>query len=66
MWIEPTRELTRSLYAGWSRRRFSGNIRLRLPKSLHRDLAELAKREGISLNEMMLTLLQAQAERPRR
>jgi hypothetical protein len=36
---------------------FSGNIRLRLPESLHRALTELADREGVSLNTLMVTLM---------
>jgi antitoxin HicB len=46
---------------------FSGNIRLRLPKSLHRRLAERAAEEGISLNQIMLMMLSAgEALPPRR
>jgi len=33
---------------------YSGKISLRVPKSLHRDLAESAKIEGISLNQFIL------------
>lgn len=33
---------------------YSGKISLRLPKSLHRELAEQAKREGVSLNQYAL------------
>ena len=29
---------------------FSGNLRVRLPKSLYRDLSQAAKLEGVSLN----------------
>ncbi|MBT4511680.1 MAG: type II toxin-antitoxin system HicB family antitoxin [Chloroflexi bacterium] len=35
----------------------SGQIRLRLPSSLHKKLAEEADREGVSLNTHMLYLL---------
>lgn len=35
-------------------RRFSGNILLRAPKSLHRELAESAKKEGVSLNQYLV------------
>ena len=37
--------------------RFSGKFALRLPKSLHCRLAESAEREGISLNQYIVTLL---------
>ena len=33
---------------------YSGKISLRVPKSLHRDLSESAKFEGISLNQFIL------------
>lgn len=35
----------------------SGKLNLRLPKSLHRHLAEGADREGVSLNSYIVTLL---------
>ena len=31
---------------------YSGQFKLRLPKSLHKELAEEAKREGISMNQL--------------
>ncbi len=36
---------------------YSGQFKLRLPKSLHKNLAEHAKREGISLNQYCVYLL---------
>lgn len=36
---------------------YSGQFKLRLPKSLHRSLAEHAKKDGISLNQYCLYLL---------
>ena len=36
---------------------YSGKWQLRAPKSLHRRLAEYAKREGVSLNTFAVTLL---------
>ncbi len=36
---------------------YSGKFIVRTPKSLHRDLAARANREGVSLNQMVLTLL---------
>ena len=42
---------------------YSGQFKLRLPKSLHRALAENSKREGISMNQYCLYLLtKSQAE----
>lgn len=36
---------------------YSGQFKLRLPKSLHRSLAENSKREGISMNQYCVYLL---------
>lgn len=36
---------------------FSGKFNLRLPKSLHRQLAEAADREAVSLNQYVVMLL---------
>ncbi len=36
---------------------YSGQFKLRIPKSLHRSLAENAKREGTSMNQYCLYLL---------
>ena len=36
---------------------FSGQLKLRMPKSLHRSLSVHAKREGISMNQYCLYLL---------
>ncbi len=39
---------------------FSGQIRLRMPKSLHRELAAEAEREAVSLNHIMVMYLTTQ------
>jgi len=36
---------------------YSGQFKLRIPRSLHRQLSENAKREGISMNQYCLYLL---------
>lgn len=36
---------------------FSGKVNLRMPKSLHRDLARQAEDEGVSLNQLMVSHL---------
>ena len=36
---------------------YSGQFKLRIPKSLHRELAEHSRREGISMNQYCLYLL---------
>lgn len=42
---------------------YSGNIRLRVPRSLHKSLSEMAELEGISLNQYMVMLLSKYNER---
>jgi predicted RNase H-like HicB family nuclease len=43
---------------------YSGQLRLRMPKSLHADLAQAAENEGVSLNTHIVTLLtKRQSER---
>ena len=39
------------------RNAYSGQFKLRIPKSLHRSLAEDAKQEGISMNQYCIYLL---------
>ena len=34
-----------------AQREYSGNLMLRIPKELHKELAEAAKRNGVSLNQ---------------
>lgn len=36
---------------------YSGQFKLRMPKSLHRELAEHSKQEGVSMNQYCLYLL---------
>ncbi len=36
---------------------YSGQVRLRMPKSLHNELASIAENEGVSLNTHMVSLL---------
>lgn len=36
---------------------YSGQFKLRIPRSLHKQLAERSKREGISMNQYCLYLL---------
>jgi len=36
---------------------YSGQFKIRLPKSLHKELAERSKREGISMNQYCVYLL---------
>lgn len=36
---------------------YSGQLRLRLPKTLHERISQMATAEGVSLNTMLLTLI---------
>lgn len=38
-------------------RTYSGKVNLRMPRSLHRDLARRAEEEGVSLNQFMVVVL---------
>ena len=44
-----------------SEKEFSGQFKLRMPKTLHRILFEKSRREGISMNQYCLFLLSRQA-----
>lgn len=60
-WIKLAREMGRSIPKPGSTvgadNDYSGKWLQRVPKSLHRKLVEGAKREGVSLNTLCLTLL---------
>ncbi len=60
-WIKLAREMGRSIPKPGSSvggdNPYSGKWLQRVPKSLHRKLVEGAKREGVSLNTLCLTLL---------
>ena len=57
-WIAAMREAGRPVPApGAEAEGYSGKWQLRTPKSLHRHLAERARREGVSLNTLAVTLL---------
>lgn len=45
-------------------RKYSGQFRARLPKSLHAELARRAELEGISLNTLAITLLVSGLSQP--
>ena len=56
-WLEAAIEDGIEIYEPDSLEDYSGQFKLRLPKSLHRSLAENSKREGISMNQYCLYLL---------
>ena len=47
-------EETVTLEEYMARREYSGKLMLRIPKELHRELAEAAKANGVSLNQYAL------------
>lgn len=56
-WILTAREFGDPIPTSNSAKRYSGQWRLRVPKSLHAALAMRAKQEGVSLNLLAATLL---------
>jgi len=56
-WIETARELGRPIPQPAAPVEYSGKFTLRLPKSLHRRLAQQARKEGVSLNQLAVWLL---------
>ena len=45
------------LAIGAMKKEYSGKLLLRLPKSLHKALAEEAEKEGVSLNQLIMCKL---------
>ena len=56
-WLEAALEEGIAISEPDSPNAYSGQFKLRMPKSLHRSLAEHSKREGISMNQYCLYLL---------
>lgn len=56
-WIAAAEEEGRAVPSPESERDYSGRCLVRMPKSLHRRLAERAELEGVSLNSLMMTVL---------
>lgn len=56
-WIEAALEEKIPIYEPDSLDDYSGQFKLRLPRSLHRTLAEHSRREGISMNQYCVYLL---------
>lgn len=59
LWIETEYDDGHSIPMPSYPEEYSGKFNLRLPKSLHRQLAERAETEGVSLNQYVLALLAA-------
>lgn len=56
-WLEAAIEDGIQIHEPDSLEEYSGQFKLRLPRSLHRSLAEHSKREGISMNQYCVYLL---------
>lgn len=56
-WLEAALEDGIEIQAPDSLEDYSGQFRLRMPRSLHRSLAEHSKREGVSMNQYCVYLL---------
>lgn len=59
LWIETAYERGMEIPPPSYPEEYSGKFNLRIPRSLHRQLAESAEREGVSLNQYVGTLLAA-------
>jgi len=53
-WIEASQELGQEIPLPLTEHEFSGKFALRLPRSLHRQAALAAEREGTSLNQFII------------
>ena len=56
-WLEAAMEDGIEIHEPDSLEDYSGQFKLRIPRSLHRSLAEHSKREGISMNQYCVYLL---------
>lgn len=61
LWIETAYEAGDDIPLPSSNDSYSGKLLLRMPKSLHRRLAETSEQEGVSLNQYIVSLLSAMA-----
>lgn len=59
LWIETAYEAGDDIPLPSNDSTYSGKLVVRMPKSLHRSLAENAEREGVSLNQYIVFLLSA-------
>ncbi len=56
-WLEAALEEGIEIFEPTPFERYSGQFKLRMPRSLHKRLAEQSKREGISMNQYCVYLL---------
>jgi len=58
-WLESAIKQDMEIPEPLSTEGYSGNVALRMPKSLHRQATAIAKREGISLNQFIVSAVSA-------
>ena len=56
-WLEAELEIGETIPEPENLKEYSGQFKLRLPKSLHKKLAEYSKSEGVSMNQYCVYLL---------
>ncbi len=56
-WIESAQEQGLEIPAPLSNQGFNGRVALRLPKSIHRKAVQFAVREGVSLNQFLVSAI---------
>ena len=66
LWLETAYETGVEIPAPTYPENYSGKFNVRLPKSLHRRLAERAAEEDVSLNQFVVALLAGGVERRKR
>ena len=64
LWIEHELAHDHSIPEPWGGGERSGDLRVRMPRSLHARAATRAKIEGVSLNYLVVTALAEYMERP--
>jgi predicted RNase H-like HicB family nuclease len=64
-WLEACYEDGMEIPAPRTEQQYSGRMLLRMPRSLHRRLSEQARREGVSVNQYVVTLLAGEVRTPK-
>ncbi len=57
MWLEVAYEDGKDIPEPRDEQKYSGKFFIRAPRSLHRKLGQMAEREGVSLNQYLVTTL---------
>ena len=57
MWLEVAYEDGQDIPEPRSQQEYSGKFNVRVPRGLHRKLDQMAKREGVSLNQFLVSTL---------